>query len=320
MEPLRRSLPLGVASIVFANCLISLGDALVKAESGFLSLWQIFAGRGLVALPLLTLLLLLRGGTAALRPQRPGWVTLRSLLLLAMWGFYYSALPFLELSLAAVALYTAPLFIAVISSRVAGRAVGARRWLAILLGFLGVVISLRPEGSVDWAVLLPVLGALCYAGAMVITAERCAGESPIALSFYLNLALFLCGLLALALLQILPGGAGLPFLLSPDWRIPAEAWPLLVLLGLLIVVFSVAVALAYQLAPTPLVGLFGYSYLPFAALWSALLLGEVPSAANLLGLAVIALAGGLALRPGAAPSSHPGGRGSRRRWWRLPAP
>ncbi len=315
-DPSRARQALGLTAIVFADALIALADTLVKAESTRLSLWQIYVGRGLVAVPLLSLLALLHGGRQAFRPRRPLWVALRSLLLLAMWSCYYSALPFLELSLAAVALYTAPLFIALLASRLAGEAVGPRLWLAILLGFLGVVVSLRPDGAgLDWAILLPVLGAFCYALAMVITARHCTGESPFTLSLALNGTLFLAGLVGLGLLQILPAGdlaERLPFLLTADWRIPPAAWPLLLLLGVLIVVFSTAVALAYQLAPPALAGIFSYSYLPFAALWASLFLGEVPGPGNATGLAIIALAGGLAVKPRLNPSSVPRGRGSRR--------
>lgn len=293
----------GIAWIVVAVALMALGDALVKAESANLSLWQIYLGRGLVAVPLLALLAILRGGQAALKPQRSGWVWLRSLLLVLTWGFYYSALPFLDLALAAVALYTAPLFIALISSRVAGQPVGRRRWLALLLGFAGVLISLRPDGGdVSGVILLPLAAAICYAAAMVITAERCVEEAPITLSLILNLALLLCGVLGLAVLQVLPLANDniQPFLLDPTWQIESDAWPLLALLGLLIVVFSTAVARAYQLAPAPLVAIFDYSYLLFAALWSALFFAESPSLDTAAGMAIIALAGLVVIKPGSA--------------------
>lgn len=294
----------GVGFIVFAVALMSLSDALVKAESAHLSLWQIYLGRGLVAVPLLALLALYRLGHAGLRSKNPGWVWLRSLLLVGMWACYYSALPFLDLALAAVALYTAPLFIALIASRVAKQAVGGRRWLALLFGFLGVLVSLRPDaGDISWVILLPIVGAVCYALAMVITAERCQEEAPVTLALMLNLALLLAGVTALAILQLLPAGAETrqPFLLDPDWRIGAEAWPLLALLGLLIVIYSTAVARAYQLAPAPLVAIFDYSYLVFAALWSALFFAQSPSLSTAAGMAIIALAGLMVIKP-AVPS------------------
>ncbi len=312
----------GILSIVFAVALMSLGDALVKAESAQLSLWQIYVGRGLVAVPLLALLALYHGGTPALRPKNAAWTWLRSLLLVAMWACYYTALPFLDLALAAVALYTAPLFIALIASRVAKQPVGGRRWLALLLGFVGVLVSLRPDGGdVSWVILLPVAGAICYALAMVITAERCAEEAPATLALMMNLALLLCGLIALLVLQLLPLAAetSQPFLLTPDWQIALDAWPLLALLGLLIVAYSTAVASAYQLAPAPLVAIFDYSYLLFAAFWSALFFGEIPNPSTAIGMGIIAVAGALVLSPGLSSPSR-AGRGNRRLGWRRRVP
>ncbi len=300
MNWMRRGSIEGVLSIVFAVALMALGDALVKAESSALSLWQIYVGRGLVAVPILAVLAVCLGGWRLLRPRQPFWTLLRSLLLVAMWACYYSALPFLDLSLAAVALYTAPLFIAVIASQVAGEPVGRRRWLALGTGFAGVLISMRPDGdAVNWVILLPILGALFYAIAMVITAERCAEESPATLSFALNLGLLLAGLVGLGILQVIPSEASSAqsFVLNTSWWIAPEAWPLLALLGLLIVLYSMAVAHAYQRAPAPLVAIFDYSYLLFAALWSALFFGQTPSLTTAVGMGIIALAGLLVILP-----------------------
>lgn len=296
---------LGVGLIVASVFLLSLADALVKQVSSDLSLWQLHVARGLVALPLLFALLLRRGG--GIRPKSAGWVLLRSLLLVAMWMAYYAALPVMSLAVAAVALYTTPLFIALFSALLIGEPVGARRWLGILIGFLGVLVILRPDlEGFSPLTLLPVAAAVFYALAMVITRGKCTRERPLVLSLALNLCLFAVGLAGTALLALWPAAQPElhPFLLGP-WRpMDADAWLLVAFLALVLVAVSTGVAKAYQCAPAAIVGTFDYAYLVFAVLWSFLLFAEAPGAATLTGVALITLAGGLVLGRGRPAASR----------------
>ena len=122
-----------------------------------------------------------------------------------MWIAYYAALPLISLSAAAVAFYTAPLFMALLSRSLIGEPVGPLRWLGIVLGFVGVLIVLRPGGDTfSAAALLPVLAALFYALAAIVTRARCAGERPLVLALGLNLGLLVAGLIASAGLSLFP--------------------------------------------------------------------------------------------------------------------
>ncbi len=302
---------LGVALIVAAVLLMSLADGLVKGASASLTLWQIYSLRGLFAVALLLGLQRRRGGLTELWPKTPGWVALRSLLLVAMWIAYYAALPFLALSTAAVALYTAPLFIALLSAPLTGEPVGRRRWLAIALGFIGVLVILRPgDDAFSWASLLPILGAFLYAMAMLITRAKCIDEEPHVLAFALNASMLAVGLagslIVAALGTALADPPGQPFLLGGWGPMSGADWLLMAALGLMIVVYSMAVARAYQVAPTALVATFDYAYLIFAGIWGYLLFAEVPDRATLLGMALIAAAGWLAVS--AAKRGQPAAR------------
>jgi drug/metabolite transporter (DMT)-like permease len=173
MEPRRYGL--GIGLVVGSVFLMSLGDALIKLESASFTAWQIFALRSAITVPILIALLLLLAPGEALRPRSLRWVALRSGLLVLMWIAYCAALPLISLSAAAVAFYTAPLFMALLSRPLAGEPVGPVRWLGIVLGFMGVLIVLRPGGETfSAAVLLPMLAAVFYALAAIITRARCA--------------------------------------------------------------------------------------------------------------------------------------------------
>ena len=188
---------LGIVLIVGSVFLMSFGDALVKYVGAELTLWQIFVTRSLVALPLLVVLLRAGGTLAAMRPKAVSWVSLRSLLLVAMWILFYAALPVLDLAVAAAALYTGPLFIALFQALLIREPVGLRRGAALLLGFAGVLIVLRPgSAAFSLTTLLPLAAAALYALAMIVTRQKCRDERPLVLSLGLTLAFLLAGVLA----------------------------------------------------------------------------------------------------------------------------
>jgi drug/metabolite transporter (DMT)-like permease len=102
---------LAVGVIILTVLTLSLGDALIKMTSGNFVIWQIFVIRSLIAIPVLLLALALAAPGNRRIPRKAGWITLRSLMLVAMWVCYYLTLSNLTLSAAAAAYYTLPIFI-----------------------------------------------------------------------------------------------------------------------------------------------------------------------------------------------------------------
>jgi len=284
----------GIGMILASVLAMAFADAVVKQISTELTLWQVFAARSLFAIPLLVALL--RAGGGALRPRAPGWAILRSLLLVLTWLCFYASLPVLDLSVAAVAVYTGPIIIALLSAALIGEPVSARQWGGVLLGFLGVVAILRPGSEAfSWFTLLPLLAAACYALAMVLTRSRCRQEAPLVLSFALNAVFLLTGLIATGLLALLPleraTVATYPFLLG-DWAVMGlPEWGLMAFLGGLLAAYSVGVARAYQIAAPSIIATFDYAYLVSAALWGFVFFAEVPDLTTVCGMVLITAAG-----------------------------
>ena len=287
---------LGVALIVGSVFLMSFEDALIKYTSSTFTVWQVFALRSAFAGLILFMLLRTRAPFRSLRPKGLGWVRLRSLLLVLMWVAYFAALPFISLPTAEVAFYTAPLFIALLARTVTGEFVGPVRWSGIVLGFAGVLVVLRPgTDEFSAAALLPVLAAVLYAAAAIVTRARCAGERALVLALGLNVGLLAAGVLATAALSLVPPPAGVasgyPFLFGGWAAMGGREWALMALLAALMVAFGTGVAMAYQPAPAALVGTFDYAYVAFAVIWSYLLFAELPDAGAVAGMALIAAAG-----------------------------
>lgn len=125
------------------------------------------------------------GGIAALRTKEIGWHFLRTLFAIgAMYGFFYG-LARMPLVNALTLGYTAPLIMTVLASVFLQETIGWRRWAAVSIGFVGVLMILRPgSGEFSLAAAAVLIAAFCYA-CQAITARRLSGtESTLALSFY----------------------------------------------------------------------------------------------------------------------------------------
>lgn len=282
--------------ILATNLALSLGDAAIKYISAGFVLWQIFVLRSLIALPVLLLILRLRYPAMRLWPRHAGWVALRSLLLTAMWVFYYAALPHLALGVAAAVYYTLPIFIALFAALFIGDRISVSGWIAILLGFVGVVLILKPDAQgFNFFALLPLAAAICYALAMVLTRTRCREEHPLVLSLGLNVSFVVVGLLATLLVGVT--AAGQEAFLGGSWMAMGSAdWLTMALLAVATLIGSVGAAVAYQAGPPATVAAFDFAYVGFATLWGLLIFGDVLDVVTLGGVALIVASGVLAVR------------------------
>ncbi|POA52553.1 EamA/RhaT family transporter [Pseudomonas sp. FW507-12TSA] len=293
----RQSIIIVVGSVF----LLSVSDAIIKAASAQISLWQLNVIRSLLAVVMLAALVLLRNGKDSLWPQSPGWATLRGLLLALMWIAFYAALPFITLTMAALAIYTTPLFITLFSSIYLKERITPRKWFSIVLGFAGVLVTLNPTAD-DFSpyALLPILAAILYALAAVVTRGKCADEDAMVLAMVMNLVLLASGLLGSLLIVMAgplePQQGQLRFLLG-DWSYMQLAdWTLMVLLAVLMVLVSTGIARAYQIGEPSIIGAFDYTYLVFAILWGVLVFEESLNARTVTGLVMILMSGFILLK------------------------
>jgi len=290
------SVMLGVLAIVLTVFAMSTADAIVKYVSSAFPLWQIYVVRSLVVIPILAAVSVLGPQPVRIGPKSKGWTILRSLLLAFMYIGIYAAAPVLSLSVIATSLYTGPLFIALFSALLIREPVGPRRWTAIVMGFSGVLVILRPGADgFSLLALIPIGAALLYALAAIVTRTKCREESPMVLALALNYSLMAVGVLATAAISLWRPSAletsAYPFLLGHWVAMGPREWGVISLLAALMVGISVGLAKAYQSAPPTIIATFDYTYLLFAAFWSFALFAQVPDAATVVGMLMIAAAG-----------------------------
>ncbi|MFT3986562.1 DMT family transporter [Aestuariivirga sp.] len=291
----QENIPLGVAFIVCAVFAMSFADAMIKYVSSTIPLWQLFVVRSLMVIAALTAFLIFKSRSEAVHPS--AWSFLRGLLLTGMYIAIYGTVPVLSLPVIAASLYTAPLFITLLSALLLNEPVGPRRWAGIAVGFAGVLVILRPasEGFTAFA-LVPVAAAFFYALAAIITRSKCRAEAPIALAMALNFSLLAVGLLATTAIAVFqPISAASPFLLGEWIAMGPREWGIVSLLASLMLVISIGLAKAYQSAPSSVIATFDYSYLIFAAFWSMVIFSDPPDTLTIAGIVLIAAAGFLVI-------------------------
>ena len=291
----------GVCLIVAAALTISIQDAVFKLFSSELTLWQIFALRGLLAVPILLIFAIVRKGhKGVVRAALGKWPMLRAIFITMTFLAFYSAIPFLSLSTLGAANYIAPVFVTLLSAYVIREAVGPTGWLGVLVGFTGVIVLLQPGSDAfsPWA-LLPVLGAAFYALAHITTRTKCQGVPLGAFALSQNLVMLFAGLIVSAILIALEPQSetanAYPYIFGLWSKVSLNDWLVLALLAVFTITISMLLAGAYQTAPPAIVSTFEYSYLVFVALWDILFFGNSPTAVTVTGMILIVVAGLLTL-------------------------
>ena len=294
-------------SLALGVMIFSTQDAIIKGLSGDYAVTEAIFFRCIVALPLLAVMVRFETGLRNLRTRNFWPLVARGLIMLVAYTAYYMAIAGLPLAEAIALFFTAPILVTVMSGPLLGERVALKSWLAVALGFVGVLIILQPGSSLfEPAALLSLLSALTYAFSMILARRLGTSEPATVMAFYQN-AVYLGGACLIALGFQLLGFTRLPhpsldFLVRP-WAIPTV--PDLALMGVCGVIAAVAMSLlthAYRLAQANLVTVFEYTGMIWAPLWGFLFFAEIPRWTTLAGMVLIAAAGVYAVRAASAES------------------
>jgi drug/metabolite transporter (DMT)-like permease len=264
---------LGIYARLSALALFSTMDALVKWLGDSYGPFQMMLFRSTIALVPLYFLFRNAGGIRLVRSSRPLLQAMRiatgfgSLL-----GFFY-VFPRMPLVDAYAISYAAPLFMVGLAAPILGEIVGWRRWSAVAVGFVGVLIMLEPWNmSVHWLSLVVLGATFCYSLSTVLTRLISRYDHDAATIFWFCLFASAASLI----------GA------IPEWKWPSLAgWFWLSSLGLIGGVGQILVTRALRLAPASVLAPFDYSSIVLAVLYGYLWFKDEPSPAVWYGLPLV---------------------------------
>lgn len=277
--------------MVTAMSVIGVIDTVIPLIAVEIGLWQFHFTRALLAIPLVISLSLI--GLGSLRPVRVWAVALRSALVATSMLFYFTALAVMPIAQALAGLFTSPIFILLVSGLGLGQHVGLWRIGAVVLGFLGTLLVLQPDtDTFDMAILIPVAGGFFYALSALATRTLCAGESTVSLLAGMWLMLGGMGAVGLAVMALLQPETDM--FMTRGWVWPmwhSAPWIAVQAVGSVIGVFLIIKA--YQLDTPAYVSVFEYSVMIVGPAFAWIAFEQVLSQLQLIGIALIAGAGGL---------------------------
>ncbi|MES0861948.1 DMT family transporter [Ruegeria sp. SCPT10] len=294
MQAGKRNAPVLAATLMLgAMAIIGVIDNVVILLADTIGLWQFHLSRALLMLPLIAGLSLIGFGT--LRPKRWWPVILRSVLITLAMLFYFGSLALMPIAQALAGLFSAPIFVLLITALGLKQHIGPWRIGAVIIGFIGILCVLQPSPTdFDVRTLMPILGGLLYALSSITTRQLCSDESTVALLANMVITLGVAGAIGLALFTAFPvatpeGAEGFVTRGLVSEFQPAVPWLLVQAIGSTVAVFMLIKA--YQVGEPSFVAVFEYSVMVFGPLFAWLALGQSISAMQAVGIGLIASAG-----------------------------
>ena len=267
----------GIALILATTACFATLDTLSKLTNRYLPVNEIVWGRYVFHGLALALLGGPRMKLGLLRTTHPGMQILRALMLLASSWLFVLALVYLPLAEAAAISFASPLVLTALSGPLLGDKVRRSQWLAVAVGFAGVLVLIRPGGKLfEVATLLPLGCAVSYALFQIITRKYAGRDSAYTTHFW---AAMVCTVIV---------SCTLPF----SWKTP-DLWGWLAMLAMGLVGGGGHYLLirAFENAPPSTLAPFSYVQLVWATGLSWLVFNHVPDTVSLLGMAIIVGAG-----------------------------
>ena len=284
-----------LTGILFAaggTVIFSVNDVAIKFLSDGYALHQVILIRAFVAMTFILAFIAFSGtGFAQLRTRRPRTHLVRVAIVMVSNVTFFLGLAAMPLADAVAVAFVSPIVITVLSVLFLRETVGPRRWMAVILGMIGVIIMLRPgAGVIQPAAILVLISAILYATGNLLARQMGGTESTMTLSFYVQAGFIVVS----AAMGLWVGDGHLAtddgisaFLFRPWIWPPVADWPIFLATGLAVGIGGMMVTQAYRTAEAGLVAPFEYVGMPAAIIWGVVVFGTFPDLTAWVGIALI---------------------------------
>ena len=264
---------LGIFLLCSGVAFFGVGEACVKILAADYHILQVVWAR-YVFHALVFLAIFSRSGIISqMKTSRPLLHIARSITLMLGTVTFFTALMFLSMPDAVAINFAAPLLVTALSIPFLGEKVGARRWLAILIGFLGVLVIIRPGmGLMHWAAILPLGTAVCYASYQIMTRIAARTEDTKTSLFWTSTV----GVIVMSCIA--------PFV----WKAPdAQAWMIMIATGALFGFGHYLLIRAFEVATVSTLSPFLYTQIVWVTILSVIVFDELPDEYSILGTSIV---------------------------------
>ena len=286
----------GIFFIMTGMAFFSIQDSLIKYIYEDVALFELYFGRTLIQSIILLSFVLLTKKTIVLKTHYPILTLVRVVCFFFGFSFFYISLTFMTLAMTSALFFSCPFFMSMFAKFFLKEKIGIRRWSAILIGFIGVLIVLNPTlEEFNFFKLAPIACALCYATSMTITKYTSSKDS-----IYTQMTwLYIFAIFASIIIFLVSGDgkfnnfsdSTMQFIFREWFTNPAEAGPYVLIMGIVASISFFCVFSAYSIASPSIVSLFEYSYIVWAMLAGYILFETVPVPRTFIGAAIIIGAG-----------------------------
>jgi len=288
--------PRGIILILIAMMVFSVQDGIMKHIYSFVSLYEVYLIRTLISFGLILFFLILTKKPIVFKSQYPLLTFCRIIFFFFGFSSFYISLTVLPLGFATALFFVTPFLITIFAHFFLKEEIGPRRWAAVVVGFIGVYITLNPDFSnFNYLSLLPIFCAFCYSLSMIIIKKTSEKDSVYTqtFTFYLGAIIF-----SLIFYFIIGDGQyntidhpAAQFILR-EWFVDLESSILfMVATGVTASVAFILLFTAYSIASPSVVSPFEYSILIWAPLIGWLYFEEIPTLNTVIGILIIVSSG-----------------------------
>ncbi len=273
---MRNVLLAGILLMLAGDFMFALNDAMGKWLVASFSVGQVVLIRSIGAFIVLGPMIANQGTARLFHMERPLLQFLRVVATTADTGLFYAAVVYLPLADVMSFYMAGPIYVAALSHLLLGEKVGWRRWLAILAGFCGVLVILKPSSAAfSLSSGFALIGSIAFAIAIILN-RRLRGTSDTTLVTWQTIG------------TLLVGGA----LAIGAWRTPSALdFGAMLLLGVVSCAAHLMITRALKLAPASTLAPLHYTLLLWAVIFGLVFFGDVPGPRILIGSVIVVLAG-----------------------------
>ena len=272
----RQNPTLGIILMIGAVAAFAVIDTCAKVLVGHVPPLMVVFARYTLAL-IYIVALMWWTGSFSLSTKHPWLQLLRGVMLLSTTMLNFVALQYLRLDQTSAIFFSNPLWVCALSPLLLGERIGPRRWAAVLIGFLGVILIIRPAAdSFHWAMLLSVAVAV-IAAMYQITTRKIGGRDP--------------ALVSLMLATLVGAGLSAPAGIV-QWQLPPSGYLwLMLLMGFAGSIGHHLLIKAHTIAPAPTLAPFIYTQIIWMIALGYLVFGDVPDLVTVVGASIVVMSG-----------------------------
>ena len=288
--------PKGIIFILLAMLVFSVQDSIMKYIFSIVSLYEVYLIRTLVSLIVILLFLKLTKKPIIFKTQYPLLTFCRVILFFFGFSFFYISLTVLPLGTATALFFVTPFLITIFAKFFLKEQIGPRRWLAVIIGFIGVYVILNPDFSnFDYMSLTPILCAFCYSLSMIIIKITSEKDNVYTQTF----TFYIGAIIISTIFYFIISDGQYNTIDHPASQFIFREWfsdlensiLLMIATGFTASLAFVLIFSAYRIASPAVVSPFEYSILLWSSLSGWYFFNEIPNLTTLIGMILIVCGG-----------------------------